>query len=422
MSSYQRLKGMADILPGEVERWRTAEAKARHFFEAHGFGEIRTPMLEPVELFARSVGEGSDIVHKQMYAFEDRGGRKIALRPEMTASVVRAAIENGLLRKERALRFFYLGPMFRAERPQKGRQRQFHQLGAEILNAKSVESDVEMLSLIHGLFRFLGIPGSEIRVNHLGCSKDRKAFQEKLEVYLSAVKDSLCEDCQYRIGKNVLRVLDCKNPGCQPLIEKAPGIELCGPCGEEYGKIKDEVKIREIPLRPEPRLVRGLDYYTGLVFEITAGGELGAQDAIAAGGRYDELIRSLGGPPMGAIGFAAGIERLLLAGKWDDESLSRDTVYVAVLDKNRETEELFERTSARLHEIGKYARRDMSIKNLPDHIRTAARQNIRFMIILGGEEVKNRAVSIKDLRSKEQKQFSWNEWPNHLIGKFSEEA
>lgn len=422
MNSYQRLKGMADILPGEVERWRFLETKTRHYFEAFGFGEIRTPMLEPAELFMRSVGEGSDIVHKQMYAFEDRGARKVALRPEMTASVVRAAIENGLLRKEKTLRLFYLGAMFRAERPQKGRQRQFHQLGAEILNTKPVESDVEMLCLIDGLLRFLGISGFEIQVNHLGCSKDRKAFQEKLQAYLSGAKDSLCDDCRYRLEKNVLRVLDCKNPGCQPVIEKAPKIELCGPCGEEYARIREEAGAKGIKIRLQDRLVRGLDYYTGLVFEITGGGELGSQDAIAAGGRYDELIRSLGGASVGAIGFAAGIERLLLAKPWDENLLAGEAVYVAALDRTPETEKYLEKIISKLYALGKQARREVQSRTLRDHFEKAGKTGVRFMLIVGEKEVRTESVTVKDLVSKEQNELSWKEWPNYLAGKFSEEA
>jgi len=414
---FQRLKGTADIFPPEAERWQWIEDRARYFFEAYGFGEMRTPLIEPLELFVRSVGEGSDIVHKQMYAFEDRGGRQIALRPEMTASVVRGAIENGLLRREKTLRFYYQGPMFRAERPQKGRQRQFHQLGAEILNAKAVESDVEILALVDGLLRSLKISGFSIQVNHLGCEEDRSSFQERLRRYFSEVKDSLCEDCRYRAEKNVLRVLDCKMPSCQPLIEKAPAIQLCTKCGDDYEKIQSEVKVRNIEIHCRPRLVRGLDYYTGLVFEVNGGGALGSQDAIAAGGRYDELIHSLGGPAAGAVGFAAGVERILLA-QGEGSRLEGEAVYVAVLDKRPETEGYYRKIAEGLYKIGKRTKRDFSAKTLRDHFEKAEKAGIRYMLILGENEVQTRSVTVKDLKSKSQQGLSWEEWPVFLAQEF----
>ncbi|HNV87076.1 MAG TPA: histidine--tRNA ligase [Candidatus Omnitrophota bacterium] len=413
----QRLKGTADIFSPEAERWQWIEECTRHFFEAYGFGEVRTPLIEPLELFVRSVGEGSDIVHKQMYAFEDRGGRQIALRPEMTASVARCAIENGLLRKEKTLRFFYQGPMFRAERPQKGRQRQFHQLGAEILNAKPVEADIEILLLIDGLFRSLKISGFTIRVNHLGCADDRGSFQEKLRDYFSGTRDALCEDCRFRTDRNVLRVLDCKMPSCQPLIEKAPAIRLCPRCEDEYGKIRDELKARNIEIQCLPRLVRGLDYYTGLVFEVNGGGALGAQDAIAAGGRYDELIRSLGGNDAGAVGFAAGVERILLA-QGESQCPGEDDVYAAILDRNFETERYYGEVIDKLYKIGRRVRRDVSAKTLRDHFAKAEKTGVRYMLILGEKEVKTRSVTVKDLKSKSQKELSWEEWPVFLTREF----
>ncbi len=413
MQKFQALKGMRDILPGEIEQWQDMEGKARYFFEAHGFEEIRTPLLESTELFARSIGEGSDIVHKQMYTFEDRGGRSVTLRPEMTASVLRAALENGLLRPSKTSRLYYLGPMFRAERPQKGRQRQFYQLGAEILNAKKIEADVEIVALVQGLLAFLEIPGFQIKHNFLGTENERQAYIEILKDYFSKAKSRLCEDCHYRIEKNVLRVLDCKMPGCQPLIEAAPFLELSAESQETYKAIQKALETRGIPAAHEPRLVRGLDYYTGLVFEVVAGGDLGSQDAVAAGGRYDNLIRSLGGPLMGAIGFAAGMERIFLARQSFQADGSR-TVYVAALDTHPETERYLDVILKKLYQAGRKVKRDPSVHSIGDQLKKASKLGAHFAVIIGEKEVKNQRLTVKDLVNKSQEEVAVDALPVYL--------
>lgn len=416
MEKIQALKGMRDILPGEIEQWQDIEEKARYFFEAHGFEEIRTPILESTDLFARSIGEGSDIVHKQMYTFEDRGGRSITLRPEMTASVLRAALENGVLRPSKTSRFYYMGPMFRAERPQKGRQRQFFQLGAEILNAKKVEADAEILVLVQGLLTFLEIPGFQIKHNFLGAENERQDYIEILKNYFSKAKSQLCEDCHYRIEKNVLRVLDCKMPGCQPLIAAAPLLKLTAASQEIYDAIRKTLDARGIPAAHEPRLVRGLDYYTGLVFEVVAGGDLGSQDAVAAGGRYDNLIASLGGPLMGAIGFAAGVERLLLARQSSSADGSR-TVYVAALDAQPETERYLDVIFKKLYQAGRKVKRDPSVHSLGDQLKKASHLGARYAVIVGEKEVKNQRLTVKDLVNKSQEEVAVDALAVYLAGR-----
>ncbi len=416
MPKYQALKGMRDILPGEVESWQELESQSRHFFEAHGFEEIRTPLLEPTELFSRSIGEGSDIVHKQMYTFEDRGGRMVTLRPEMTASVLRAAIENGILRTSKTSRFYYLGPMFRAERPQKGRQRQFYQLGAEILSAKKIEGDIEIVSLTQGLFEFLDIPDFCLKHNYLGGQSEREAYTQILKDYFSSAKGKLCEDCHFRIEKNVLRVLDCKVPECQPVIESAPAMKLSQESMEVYAEIQNGMRRLKIKTKHDPRLVRGLDYYTGLVFEVVAGGELGAQDAIAAGGRYDHLIALLGGSQMGATGFAAGMERILLARK-TSASMADHTVYVATLDSTTETRNYFERVVRRLYEIGKKVRHEPDIRTLTDHLKKANKMGIKCVVIIGENEIRNQKLTVKNLETKVQEEVSLEELTSHLFEK-----
>lgn len=421
MEKFQALKGMHDILPGEVERWQDMEEKARYFFEAHGFEEIRTPLLEPTELFARSIGEGSDIVHKQMYTFEDRGGRSVTLRPEMTASVIRAALENGTLRSSKTSRLYYLGPMFRAERPQKGRQRQFYQLGAEILNAKKIEADVEIVARVQGLLIFLEVPGFQIKHNFLGTENERHSYIEVLKIYFLKVKSQLCEDCHYRIEKNVLRVLDCKMPACQPLIEQAPLLKLSADSQEAYNAIRKTLETRGIPAVHEPRLVRGLDYYTGFVFEVAAGGDLGSQDAVAAGGRYDNLISSLGGPVVGAIGFAAGMERILLARRAASLDGSR-TVYVATLDACPETERYLEVVLKKIYQTGRKVKREPAGHSLGDLLKKASKFGARFAVIIGEKEVRNQRLTVKDLFNKSQEEVTVDALPVYLASHAGKEG
>lgn len=415
MTGYQALKGMRDILPGEVETWQELESKARHLFEANGFEEVRTPLLEPAELFVRSIGEGSDIVHKQMYVFEDRGGRSVTLRPEMTASVVRAAIENGLIRSSKTVRLYYLGPMFRAERPQKGRQRQFHQMGAEILNAQKVEADLEILQVAWSLLEFCGVRDLQLKHNYLGSEAEKHAYAKALRDHFAKLKDRLCEDCHYRIEKNVLRVMDCKAPLCQPLIAAAPPVALNEDSEREYDEIRRGLEARGISSDRDPRLVRGLDYYSGLVFEMTAGGELGAQDAVAAGGRYDHLIASMGGPSLSATGFAAGMERILLAAEGSGRTSGR-AVYVATLDGRRETEKCFQRVMQDLYRIGRRVKREPGPRSLADHLKRANKGGFRYVVILGENEIKTQSVTVKDLEAKRQVTVPIAELASYFVG------
>lgn len=416
MPQYQVLKGMRDLLPEEVGAWQEVEARARHFFEAQGFEEIRTPILESTDLFARSIGEGSDIVSKQMYSFNDRGGRGVTLRPEMTASVVRACIENGILRSSKTARLYYLGPMFRAERPQRGRQRQFHQLGAEILNAKLVASDIEILALAHGVLKFLGAADVRLLHNYLGSEEERGAYAGELRKYFLKLKDQMCEDCKFRLEKNVLRILDCKVPSCQPHIRSSPVLKLSADSEKTYADIRKGLDARKVESQSESRLVRGLDYYTGLVFEIVAGGELGSQDAVAAGGRYDGLIASLGGPPLGATGFAAGLERLILALRRRDLGNQR-MIYVATMDSGAGVEACFQNVVKELYQIGRRVKRDPNLKSLSDHLRQANKMGIRYVVILGEDEVKSHSLTIKDLEAKSQERVAVGQLTAYLAAK-----
>ena len=309
---FSALKGFKDLLPENAPRWQWIESTVREVFPTFGFSLIRTPILEPANLFARGIGATSDIVEKETYTFDDWDGKKISLRPEGTASVARAYLEHHL-HTAALSRFYYIGPMFRHERPQAGRLRQFHQIGAECLGQAGPRHDAEMLSLLDETLRRLHVSGLTLEINTLGCAQCRPPYRNALQHYLSAQQGSFCEDCRRRSAINPLRVLDCKKEGCKAAVARAPCPinHVCGACTDHFEAVRDDLTRMGIAHVLNPRLVRGLDYYTRTAFELTSAA-LGAQNAVAAGGRYDGLIEMLGGPPTPAVGFAIGMERLAL--------------------------------------------------------------------------------------------------------------
>ena len=312
MSQLQSLRGMVDLLPETLQRWQAVEAVAREHFRRSGFGEIRTPLLESTDLFCRGIGEGTDVVGKEMYSFNDRGDRSCTLRPEGTASVVRAAVQHGLL-SQGAQKLWYAGPMFRYERPQAGRQRQFHQIGVEWLGVASARSDVEVIALAWDLLAQLGVGGLELEINSLGTPEDRQAYRAALVAWLEQRIDQLDADSQARLSTNPLRILDSKNPATQTLLEQAPTLAdaLSPESQQRFMAVQQGLTALGIPFRLNPRLVRGLDYYGHTAFEITSD-QLGAQATVCGGGRYDGLIGQLGGAATPAVGWALGMERLML--------------------------------------------------------------------------------------------------------------
>src|SRR2546423_9167852 len=328
------VKGFRDILPGETEVWNRLEDEARRLSERSGYSEIRIRIVERTELFARAAGETSDIVEKQMYTFEDVDGTSLTLRPEGTASVVRAYIENGIYGREPVSKLFYRGAMFRRERPQKGRYRQFHQIGAEVLGRDDPLVDAELLVLLADYFSAIGLGTARIELNSLGDSACRQAYREELRRWAEARKDTLCADCNRRLEKNPLRILDCKED-----LEKtrdAPVMidRLCAPCAEHFRAVRAHLEAESVSVALNPRMVRGLDYYCRTAFEIVAEG-LGAQNAIGGGGRYDGLVASLGGPAVAGIGLALGVERLVLA-LHGAEAASGFDLFVAPLGERAE--------------------------------------------------------------------------------------
>ncbi|GAC1438386.1 MAG: histidine--tRNA ligase [Terriglobales bacterium] len=403
------VRGTRDLLPPETSLWNFVEAAVRDVFRTYNFHEIRTPIFESTELFARGVGEETDIVAKEMYTWEDRSraasekGQSLTLRPENTAGVVRAYIEHKL--GERGLqKLYYIGPQFRRERPQKGRYRQFYQIGAEVLGPATSGSepparDAEILELLATLLDRLGIEGWNLQLNSVGCSSDRAAYNEALRKALEPVVGNMCADCQRRAVTNPLRVFDCKVPEDQPIIEALPRISqfLDEPCRKHFQEVQEILQAVGVPFTLDDRLVRGLDYYTRTAFEFTHGA-LGAQNAILGGGRYDGLSESLGGPPAPGIGFAIGEDRLILALKESAEGIHRKPdVYIAALGAG------MDREAARL--ARELRRHDVIVElgdetfRLKKSFETASKLGARFILIAGESEVKANTFALKDLGS-----------------------
>jgi histidyl-tRNA synthetase len=392
---------MKDILPEEVEVWTHLEKLARRVFQAYHYREIRTPIVEETELFVRGVGETSDIVSKQMYAFRDRKGRNLALRPEGTAPVIRACLEHGLHRQGSLLKLFYLGPFFRSERPQAGRRRQFHQLGAEAIGSENPALDAEVISLAIHLLKTFGLGGLKVQLNSIGCPSCQPGYRNVLINYLENNSDSLCSDCRNRMKKNPLRVLDCKRDGCQPSLENAPSISeyLCNACTYYSREVQNYLTKLGVEYCLDPHLVRGLDYYTRTTFEITHE-HLGAQNALAAGGRFDGLVKDMGGKPTPAVGFALGLERIILArGKNLNVSSHRLSVYLAPQGKDavREAVKLLYRLR------GEEVDSDMDYqgRSLKGQLRLAGHLRAKYVVIME----KKGTVILKDMQNGEQEEM-----------------
>ena len=397
------LRGTKDILPEDVNMWRKIEDSARNIFSVYGYKEIRTPIIEEASLFVRSIGDGTDIVQKEMYVFSDKGGRIIALRPEATASIVRAYLENSLGQKERFTKLFYIGPMFRSERPQKGRQRQFHQLGVEAIGSDNPFLDAEVTSLAVNFLKRLGVKNFSLKINSLGCQKDKSKIIKKCRKSIEPHLDSLCGECKERYNKNVLRVFDCKNTSCSEVVKDIDFENLmCEDCNNHFESVKKSLEKLGVGYIVDPRMVRGLDYYTRTVFEI-AQEDLGTKDAVCAGGRYDNLIEDMGGVDTSAIGFAFGIERLILAlrGNVSQSNPSLD-VFIATAGKDLYEDAFILMNSLR----GKGVSCDIDYENrsLKSQLRKAEKLEARFVIIFGQEEFRQHKVVLRDMASRSQKE------------------
>jgi histidyl-tRNA synthetase len=410
----QPVKGTHDILPEEQGPWQRLRRVVEDHLPLYGYREIATPMFEATELFERSVGVATDIVEKEMYTFADAKGRRISLRPEGTAGVVRALVSNGRLREHPLDKLYYFGPMFRRERPQKGRFRQFHQFGVEAIGEAGPTLDVEVIALLMRLLEAVGVTDVALQLNSVGCPDCRPGYREILVAALQERADRLCGDCQRRIVTNPLRVFDCKVPTCGAALAGVPLLldHLCGACAEHLGRVEAGLAVLAIAYQINPRLVRGLDYYTRTAFEVVSGA-LGAQAAVAAGGRYDGLVEELGGPPTPAIGFAIGLERLieLMAAEELAPSLA---VYVAALGAAAQERGL--QLADALRRAGLSCELDHGNRSLKAQLKRADRLGARKVVILGDAELATGEVVVRDLTESQQQTVSLADLVNTLAG------
>jgi histidyl-tRNA synthetase len=417
------IRGFSDILPGEVEIWRTVEAAARQVFCAYNFSEIRIPILEKTELFSRSIGETTDIVEKEMYTFEDRDSRsadstevtRLTLRPEGTAGVVRAYVEAEMYKTEPVRKLYYMGPMFRRERPQKGRTRQFHQIGAEALGRSDPFIDAEILLMLSDFFGVLGLAEPSLQLNSLGCSECRPKYRETLLAFLKEREDSLCDNCRGRIDRNPLRALDCKEPGCIQATKDAPSIldALCVACQEHFTTVQRLLRETNVQFTLNPRMVRGLDYYCRTTFEWTTT-QLGAQGAVAAGGRYDGLVQELGGPAIAGVGFAMGVERLTMLLSLQETGPARGPFCYVVWVGEKARDWAFPLVH-RLRQKGLSVEMEGETRSLKSQMRRADKLKAASVLIVGDDELAKGKAVWRNMATKQQEEISLDKVEVELI-------
>jgi histidyl-tRNA synthetase len=398
----QLIRGFKDILPGEIELWQQIEKAAANLFETFGYREIRVPIMEKTELFARSIGEDTDIVEKEMYTFPDRKGDLLTLRPEATASLVRAYVQHKMYAGDPVRKFYLIGPMFRRERPQKGRYRQFYQIDLEAFGIAAPYIDVQIIHVLHLLFQRLGISDTKAHVNSLGCPQCRPQYRDVLIKMLDTVADRLCADCRRRKDRNPLRVLDCKVPACREAVADAPALadHLCADCRDHFDTVTRCLSDLQVPFELDKRLVRGLDYYTRTTFEIHTAA-LGAQSAVAGGGRYDGLIEALGGPPTPAIGFAIGFDRLAeILAQLKTIAPAAPELFIAALGTAAQ-DQAFHWLS-QLAAAGMRVEMDFAGRSLKAQMKQADRAGARKVLIVGEAELQKGAGVLRDMATKDQ--------------------
>ena len=398
--SIARIKGFADMFPPDSDQFTRIENTARGVFGRYGFVELRTPLLEFTELFCRSIGEETDVVQKEMYTFPDRKGRSLTLRPEATAGVMRAYIESGLANREPVSRLFTTGPMFRYERPQKGRMRQFHQINCECLGSHSPMADAELVSMLLRFLSDLGLTDLTLKINSLGCSECRPKFKAALLEYLNGVnRAALCPDCARRVETNPLRVLDCKQPGCRAITDNAPKLidYNCPECRAHFDTVLQLLDGQGLAYELDHRLVRGLDYYCRTTFEVVSG-SIGAQAAVAGGGRYDGLVKSLGGPDVPGVGFACGMERLALM--MGEGKAAASDFYLVAMDAQSRTQGWL--LAQKLRNAGLTGEMNFSEGGFKSLMRQAGKSGAKYCLIIGPDEAAQGSVVVKNLESGEQ--------------------
>jgi histidyl-tRNA synthetase len=419
------IKGFADIIPGEVEIWQSVEATARRVFLAYNFSEIRIPVLEKTELFSRSIGETTDIVEKEMYTFEDRDSRggenaeatKFTLRPEGTAGVVRAYVESEMYKIEPVRKLYYMGPMFRRERPQKGRMRQFHQIGAEALGRGDPYIDAEILLLLSDFFGAVGLTEPSLQINSLGDSVCRPRYRETLLAFLKQREGSLCANCRRRIDRNPLRALDCKEPGCIEATKVAPSIldSLCAACRDHFETVQRLLRQTGVGFTLNPRMVRGLDYYCRTTFEWTTT-RLGAQSTVAAGGRYDGLVQELGGPAIPGVGFAIGVERLTMLLRLQEIASANGPELFVVWVGEKARDWAFP-VVHRLRQKGVGVEIEGEVRSLKSQMRRADKLKAGAVLIVGDDELANGLAVLRDMATKQQRPIALDHIEAELLAR-----
>ncbi len=411
--SVAKIKGFSDLFAPESNTFTFIEKQARKIFFSCGFTELRTPIMESTELFKRSIGEDTDVVHKEMYTLVTESGKSYSLRPEATAGVMRAYIENNVNAQTQVARLFTTGPMFRHERPQKGRLRQFHQINCECIGSQSPYADADMICMLLRFLDSIAVHDVALELNSLGCRECRPKFTQALRDYFEQLpNDDLCEDCRRRIASNPLRVLDCKNATCKERLAKAPVITdfLCTACSEHFATVTETLTAQNIPFRRNSHLVRGLDYYTRTTFEVVSTG-IGSQSAVAGGGRYDGLIKALGGPDVPGIGFACGMERLAML--MEKQSHPAPDFFMAVLDQSA-----FQRAFAIVQDLrGKGLTGVMNLQ--PQSVKSVFRQADKslaaYCLILGSDEMSNNTITVKSMRESSQTTIPQDGLGRHLL-------
>lgn len=410
-------KGTKDVLPNQSYKWQFIEKSARETAEIFNIKEVRTPVFEHTELFLRGVGETTDVVNKEMYTFEDKGGRSITLKPEGTAGMVRLFIENGLASTPMPLKTFYITPCFRYERPQAGRLREFHQFGVEVFGAKSASTDAEVIFAASTFLNKLGVKKTELQINSIGCKTCRAEYNKALKEYFRPHLEEMCETCRSRFDKNPLRMLDCKEEKCKKITAGAPKIldYLCADCKSHFEEVKALLTANNVPFVVNSGIVRGLDYYTKTVFEFIST-DIGAQGAVCAGGRYDNLVEELGGPSLPAIGFAAGIERLMLLMENTGVSFSEDKkplIYVAGMDEQTRAK-AFE-IVAQLRAKGINAEADLMERSVKAQFKYADKLGAQYVAVIGGNELVSGEANIKNMAEGTQTAVKFNDIYTYLI-------
>jgi histidyl-tRNA synthetase len=411
MNEIKAPKGTRDIFAPEIQKWHYLENTIHAYYKKFLYQEIRTPIFEHSELFSRGIGSETEVVQKEMYTFNDKSDRSLTLRPENTASVVRAAIENNLFETTAPLRFYYIGPMFRYDKPQKGRYRQFQQFGVEVFADDSPQVDAEVVFSAVDFLKKLKIEDIRLDLNSVGCPQCRPGYLQVLRKAAHAEEGRLCADCRRKIDGNPLRIFDCKQPGCVEIAGRLPLIQdhLCAACRDHFTAVREALSWMNVPFQLNPRLVRGLDYYTKTAFEVTSG-QLGAQNALLGGGRYNNLIQELGGPNMAGIGFAAGMERIILHLE-HLETPAAKVLFVAYQDPHWLAHAV--QMAQVLREEGYPVYVDYQGKNLKKQFKKADRVGAAFTLVLAEDEIQSGSVSIKDMASQEQIKLplkDLNEW------------